>query len=172
MSHSTWKFGNIFGFLLSQGSVATYCKLGENLCNMYMENFLTNLLVKEFWKSVHICQSYYQTSRGLVFLEHGVATGQWKKSEDTTNYSFWHNPRTWQTHTKTHTAWWHRPRLCIASRGKNCYIAALQSWNDTSVTYQTSNAYSSPSVFLCIFIQSVFQCTDIKTVVCLPWNNN
>jgi len=35
---------------------------------MYIENFLTNLLVKEFWKSVHICQSYYQTSRGLVFF--------------------------------------------------------------------------------------------------------
>jgi len=36
-------------------------------------------------------------------------------------YSFWHNPRTWQTHTQTHThtAWRHRPRFCIASRGKN-----------------------------------------------------
>ena len=37
-------------------------------------------------------------------------------------YYFWHNSRTWQTHrqTQTHsTAWWHRPRLCIASRGKN-----------------------------------------------------
>ena len=39
---------------------------------MNIENFLTNLLVKECWKSVHIYQSYYQTSRGLVFLEHGV----------------------------------------------------------------------------------------------------
>jgi len=45
-------------------------------------------------------------------------------------YSFWHNARTWQTHTQTQTAWRHRPRLlainvwwwwwwCIASRGKN-----------------------------------------------------
>ena len=32
---------------------------------------------------------------------------------------FWHNSRTWQTHTRTDTAWRHRPRLCIASRGKN-----------------------------------------------------
>jgi len=32
-------------------------------------------------------------------------------------YSFWHNARTWQRHTDT--AWRHRPRLCIASRGKN-----------------------------------------------------
>ena len=36
-------------------------------------------------------------------------------------YSFWHNSRTWQTHRHTHTdtAWRYRPRLCIASRGKN-----------------------------------------------------
>jgi len=27
---------------------------------------------EKFLKSVYICQSYYQTSRGLVFLEHGV----------------------------------------------------------------------------------------------------
>jgi len=30
-------------------------------------------------------------------------------------YSFWQNPRTWQTDTARR----HRPRLCIASRGKN-----------------------------------------------------
>jgi len=38
-------------------------------------------------------------------------------------YSFWCNSRTWQTHRQTDgqtdTAWQHRPRLCIASRGKN-----------------------------------------------------
>jgi len=38
-------------------------------------------------------------------------------------YSFWRNSRTWQTHRqtdgRTDTAWQHRPRLCIASRGKN-----------------------------------------------------
>jgi len=27
------------------------------ICGVYMENFPTNHLVKEFWKSVHICQS-------------------------------------------------------------------------------------------------------------------
>jgi len=49
-------------------------------------------------------------------------------------YSFWHNSRTWRTHTQTDrqtdkqtdtqtdTAWRHRPRLCIASRGKNCKL--------------------------------------------------
>jgi len=37
----------------------------------YIENFLTvtSQLVKEFWKSVHICQSYYQTSRGILFWD-------------------------------------------------------------------------------------------------------
>ena len=43
-------------------------------------------------------------------------------------HSFWQNSRTWhitdrQTdrHTEKHTntAWWHKPSLCIASRGKN-----------------------------------------------------
>jgi len=35
------------------------------------------------------------------------------------DYPFRHNPRTWRTHRRTDrqtdTAWWHRPRLCIAS---------------------------------------------------------
>jgi len=39
-------------------------------------------------------------------------------------YSFWRNSRTWQTTDRqtdglTDTAWQHKPRLCIASRGKN-----------------------------------------------------
>jgi len=42
-------------------------------------------------------------------------------------YSFWHDPRTWQTHThrRTDTGWRHRPRLCIASRGKNWLMACV-----------------------------------------------
>ena len=54
-------------FWLSQGSVATYCMWGGNLYDVYLENFLTNHLVKEFWNSVHICQSYHQISTGLLF---------------------------------------------------------------------------------------------------------
>jgi len=34
-----------------------------------IENFLTNQLVKDFWKSVHICQSYHQTSSGFLFWD-------------------------------------------------------------------------------------------------------
>jgi len=59
-------------FWLSEGSVATYGRWYQNLCHVYIENFLTNHLVKKFWKSVHICQSYHQIWRGLLFLEHGV----------------------------------------------------------------------------------------------------
>jgi len=33
------------------------------------ENFLTNQLVKEFWKLVNIFQSYYQTSSGFLFWD-------------------------------------------------------------------------------------------------------
>jgi len=33
-------------------------------------------------------------------------------------YSFSQDPRTWRTDTQTDTTWRHRPRLCIASRGK------------------------------------------------------
>ena len=39
-------------FRISQGSVATYWKWGGNLCGVYIENFLTNQLAKEFWKLV------------------------------------------------------------------------------------------------------------------------
>jgi len=55
-------------FRISQGSVTTYCRWLGNLCGVYIENFLTNYLVKEFLKSVHICLSFYQTSRGLLIF--------------------------------------------------------------------------------------------------------
>ena len=42
-------------------------------------------------------------------------------------YSFLHNPRTWQTDIQTDTAWRHRLRLCIASRGN--YYRALSPRN-------------------------------------------
>jgi len=38
----------------------------------YLENFLTNMAVKEFWKSVHICQSYDKKSSVLFFWRHSV----------------------------------------------------------------------------------------------------
>jgi len=38
----------------------------------YLDNFLTNMAVKEFWKSVHICQCYDEKSSVLFFLRHSV----------------------------------------------------------------------------------------------------
>jgi len=35
----------------------------------YLENCLTNMAVKEFWKSVYICQSYDKKSSVLFFFE-------------------------------------------------------------------------------------------------------
>jgi len=54
------KSATFFGFQLSQGSVATYCRCGGNLCGVYVENFPRNQLVKEVRKSVHFCQSYQE----------------------------------------------------------------------------------------------------------------
>ena len=58
-------------FRISHGNVATYCRWGGNLCRVFIENFLTNQLAKEFWKLVHTCQSYYQTKR-LAFMRQSV----------------------------------------------------------------------------------------------------
>jgi len=33
---------------LAQGRIATYCRWGGNLCDVYIQNFLTNQLLKEF----------------------------------------------------------------------------------------------------------------------------
>ena len=79
-------------FWLSQGSVATYCTWGGNPCDAYIANFLANHLVKEFWKSVHICQSYYQTSRSLLFLEHDMSV---LYRSDTLSVKHWRDLEIW-----------------------------------------------------------------------------
>ena len=64
--------------------------------------------------------------------KNGVATRWWKNFDDMFVYSFWQNSRTWRTHTQTHThrrtdnAWRHRPRLHIASRGKNVLLPSIK----------------------------------------------
>jgi len=87
-------------FHISQGNVATYCRRGGNLCGIYIGNFLTNHLGKEFWKSVNIYQSYYeQTSRGILFwhtlyvcAHHRVCktkTKSWSKRPDRKITNWW-----------------------------------------------------------------------------------
>ena len=41
-------------FRFSQGTVATYCRRGGNVCDVYTENFLTNHLVKEIQRILKI----------------------------------------------------------------------------------------------------------------------
>jgi len=51
MSTVCWgavKVSNIFGFSISQGSVATHSRWCGNRCDVYIENFLANQLVEEF----------------------------------------------------------------------------------------------------------------------------
>jgi len=48
----------ILNFLISQDTVSIQIRRGGIFCNSYIESFQSNLTVKEFWKSVYICQSY------------------------------------------------------------------------------------------------------------------
>ena len=66
---------NFIGFSVihvSQGSVATYVRCGGMSTSSCMANFLLSLSVKEFLKSVKICQSYCQSLGAWFFLKHGV----------------------------------------------------------------------------------------------------
>jgi len=40
-------------------------------------------------------------------------------------YSFWRDPRTWQTDRQTDTAWQHRPRLHSIARWKLCWVLKI-----------------------------------------------
>ena len=64
-------------------------------------------------------------------------------------YSFWHDPRTWQTDRRTDTAWRHIPRLCIASRGKNPGLHFCLPWGRPCGNHAT-------------------RCINEKTIQCLP----
>jgi len=62
----------IFWTDISQGSVATRLWCGEVFIYEFVTNFLLNLTVKEFWKSVNIWWSYGQELGVLFFLTHSV----------------------------------------------------------------------------------------------------
>jgi len=66
------KSATFLDFRLSQGSVATHCTWGGNLCDVRIENFLTNHLVKDFEIGLHLPKLIiikHQVS--YTFLEHG-----------------------------------------------------------------------------------------------------
>jgi len=57
---------------ISQGSVATRLTRGGIVNDSFIANFLLNVAVEEFWKSVNIWRSYGEEFG--VFLTHGVHT--------------------------------------------------------------------------------------------------
>jgi len=59
--------------VISQGSVATRLRCGEECDRQLVANFLTNSTMEKFRKSVNVCQSYGQKYGG-PFLTHSVET--------------------------------------------------------------------------------------------------
>ena len=59
-------------FRLSQGSVATYCRLGGHFCDVYIQNFLTNHLVNIILKISPHLSKLLSNIKGLGCLEHRV----------------------------------------------------------------------------------------------------
>jgi len=66
------EFGSNINFQVSQGSVETYFRCGGEAYDICVQNFLRNLTVKEFCKSVYTCQSYDQKSSVLFFETHCI----------------------------------------------------------------------------------------------------
>ena len=60
---------NIFGFSNFTRQCSNILQLRRKSLCVYIQNFLANQLVKEFSKSVHICRSYDQTLRGILFWD-------------------------------------------------------------------------------------------------------
>jgi len=63
------------GFLSTtvlQGSVATRVNYGKIFNDLFIANLLMSMMVKEFWRSVRIRQSYGKKSSGTFFSGHGV----------------------------------------------------------------------------------------------------
>ena len=61
---------------ISQGSVSTYLRCGENYYTRFVGNFFLFKAVQEFLKSVKIWQSYRQSSGPQFFLGHSVMACQ------------------------------------------------------------------------------------------------
>ena len=66
-------------------------------------------------------------------------------------YLFWHNSRTWQTHTHTDTAWRHRPRLHSIARQEvrdinNAILKALECYTPSDFAkYSITRSIARPS---------------------------
>jgi len=66
-----------------QVSVATHVNYGRIFIHFFTANLLQSVVVKEFWKSVSISQSYRQKYSGTFFPGHGVYFRKGVDSSDT-----------------------------------------------------------------------------------------
>jgi len=55
-----------------QGSVAMWVNYGKIFNDLFIANLLLSVMVKEFWRSVRIQQSYGKISSGTFFSGHSV----------------------------------------------------------------------------------------------------
>jgi len=55
-----------------QSSVAMRVNYGKIFNDLFIANLLLSVMVKEFWRSVRIRQSYSKKSSGTFFSGHGV----------------------------------------------------------------------------------------------------
>ena len=55
-----------------QGSVATQVNHGKIFNDLFIANLLPSVMVKEFWRSIRIWQSYGRKLSGTFFSGHGV----------------------------------------------------------------------------------------------------
>jgi len=70
-----------------QGSVATRVNHGKIFNDFYIANLLLSVMVKEFWRSVRIWQSYGKKFSGTFFSGHGVVVPQRRTSVTTESLS-------------------------------------------------------------------------------------
>jgi len=63
---------------ISQGSVATRLRCGGILSYHFTANLSPSLTMKDFWKSVHIWQSYRHEFGGPLILEHSVVMSDFR----------------------------------------------------------------------------------------------
>jgi len=61
-------------FQVSQGSVATDLRWGENFNEFLFRNSLLNTVVKKLRKSINICQSYRKNKSVSFFMNHSVVS--------------------------------------------------------------------------------------------------
>ena len=125
-----------------QGSVATRVNYGKIFNDLVIANLLLSVMVKEFWRSVRIRQSYSKKSSGTFFSGHGVNTfirhkkqtkEIWKKNKKTEILStrtdrerFKHAPNTHHRKSYSHV---YKLNSCLSSHTGTVYTQRVHREN-------------------------------------------